>query len=260
MAAGRWWWRAALASLVLAALAAGAAGASGKVHDSDRLIGWLGEVSGLGAGAGADEGDAEPWIETLSWAPRAFVYHGFASDAECDALIAAAGPLLDEAGGGGPVAVHDADPALMRRVAEWAQVPEENAEALLVRRYGAGDELGPHVDYKDVPESERKLAGAQRVASVFIYLADVPDGDGGETAFPDASPPAQRPVAAADAPSACARGKLHVAPRKGDALLVWHMSLLGREDPKSRHQGCPVAHGEKWVAVRHLRMGQFRGA
>lgn len=34
------------------------------------------------------------WIETMSWKPRAFVYHGFLSEQECDHIIALATPLM----------------------------------------------------------------------------------------------------------------------------------------------------------------------
>lgn len=43
----------------------------------------------------ADSGDVgAPWIETISWVPRAFIYHGFLSHAECDHLIGLALPKV----------------------------------------------------------------------------------------------------------------------------------------------------------------------
>lgn len=37
---------------------------------------------------------SEPWIETLSWKPRAFLYHNLLSDAEADHLINKAKPFV----------------------------------------------------------------------------------------------------------------------------------------------------------------------
>jgi prolyl 4-hydroxylase len=32
-------------------------------------------------------GEQEPWLEQLSWHPRAWLYHGFMSREECEHLI-----------------------------------------------------------------------------------------------------------------------------------------------------------------------------
>lgn len=37
---------------------------------------------------------SEPWIETLSWKPRAFLYHNLLSEAEADHLIHVAKPFV----------------------------------------------------------------------------------------------------------------------------------------------------------------------
>ena len=58
-------------------------------------------------------------------------------------------------------------------------------------------------------------------------------------------------------PSACAAGKLHVAPRKGSALLFWSVDPTGHDDPKSLHGGCAVDRGEKWTATKWLRHGPY---
>ena len=38
---------------------------------------------------------ATPWIEALSWRPRAFLYHNFLSLEECDHIIAVATPSME---------------------------------------------------------------------------------------------------------------------------------------------------------------------
>ena len=40
----------------------------------------------------------QPWIEVVSWKPRAFVYHGFLTHSECDHIIALATPRLTRSG------------------------------------------------------------------------------------------------------------------------------------------------------------------
>jgi len=32
-------------------------------------------------------GEFEPWIETVSWKPRVFLYHNFLTQAECDEVL-----------------------------------------------------------------------------------------------------------------------------------------------------------------------------
>lgn len=36
----------------------------------------------------------DSWIETLSWKPRAFLYHGFISDEEADHVVSVATPMI----------------------------------------------------------------------------------------------------------------------------------------------------------------------
>jgi prolyl 4-hydroxylase len=52
--------------------------------------------------------------------------------------------------------------------------------------------------------------------------------------------------------SACAQQGVAVKPRKGDALLFYDLLETGRPDFASRHQGCPVARGEKWTATKRI--------
>jgi hypothetical protein len=40
---------------------------------------------------------------------------------------------------------------------------------------------------------------------------------------------------------------LVVAPKRGDALLFYSQTPLGKLDPQSYHGGCPVIKGEKWA-------------
>ena len=42
------------------------------------------------------EDSSEPWIEQLSWSPRAYLYRGFLTKAECEHLMSEATPLLEK--------------------------------------------------------------------------------------------------------------------------------------------------------------------
>ena len=43
-----------------------------------------------------NENEGGMWIETMSWAPRAFVIHNFLTDFECEHVISTAEPQLQE--------------------------------------------------------------------------------------------------------------------------------------------------------------------
>jgi hypothetical protein len=50
----------------------------------------VGDVTGgieMGQEGAAGEARWRQWVETISWKPRAFVYHNFLSHAECDHLV-----------------------------------------------------------------------------------------------------------------------------------------------------------------------------
>lgn len=102
---------------------------------------------------------------------------------------------------------------------------------------------------------------------MLLYLSDVEEG--GETIFPkgkfvhgDPGTPNYDHESASKKPgvSKCAHGKLHVKPRRGDALLFWSTSLNGHEDEASLHGGCPVIKGSKWTATKWMRVGPYLSA
>lgn len=95
------------------------------MDDSERLIGWRGEISQDGGGAGlrgnrdsatgGSDTDTGPIldvtdgipppgvlhpvpsrIEQVSWAPRAYLYHNFLTSAECDYMIQKATPKMQK--------------------------------------------------------------------------------------------------------------------------------------------------------------------
>lgn len=191
--------------------------------------------------------------------PQVVVFGDVLSARECEELIARARDRLTRS----QVVTHDgqdsalsdyrtsegtwfprgADPfieRLERRLAALMNWPVENGEGLQVLRYGVGAEYRPHHDYfaPDKPSSAlHTAAGGQRIATLVIYLNDVPAG--GETIFPDAH--------------------LSVAPQRGAAVYFRYANARGQLDPLSLHGGSPVREGEKWVMTKWVRERAYGG-
>ena len=187
--------------------------------------------------------------------PRLVVFGGLLSDDECDALVAAAAPRTErsetvviETGGNEVNASRTSEgmffgrgetPLCQRieaRIAALLHWPLVNGEGLQVLRYRPGAEYKAHHDYFDPaqPGMAPVLArGGQRVATLVIYL-NTPE-QGGGTTFPDVA--------------------LEVAPIKGNAVFFSY----DRPHAVTRtlHAGAPVLAGEKWVATKWLREGEF---
>ena len=144
------------------------------------------------------DGDV-PWIEQISWSPRAQVYHNFLTPEECDHLVEMARPRMSVAsvvdkktGASKPSDVRTstghfirrAEDAVVRRIEEriaaFAMVPVDHGEGIQILRYERGQKYDPHFDY--FTDDENVKHGGQRVATVLMYLSDVERG--GETVFP----------------------------------------------------------------------------
>jgi prolyl 4-hydroxylase len=203
---------------------------------------------------------AEFAIETLSEKPRVYVIRNFLSDKECDHLMTLSTPylerstVLDETGGNeiglldGRRSSYGAflppelfDPVVWQiesRIAKLTKYPVENGESIQVLRYLKGGEYQPHFDYfhRHTEGGAAALTrGGQRVATVIMYL-HAPEA-GGETIFP--------------------RAKISIIPEKGMALLFYNCRENGMEDPLTFHGGSPVKAGEKWIATKWIRQGEF---
>ena len=187
--------------------------------------------------------------------PRIVVLGGLLSDAECDQIIALAGPRMarsetvDNLTGGSEVNVARTSRGMFfergetgvidrveRRVAAMLDWPVQNGEGLQVLHYKPGAEYKPHYDYFDPvhPGSASILKrGGQRVGTLLMYL-NTPKKGGGTT-FPDVG--------------------VEVAPIKGNAVFFSYDRA--HVDTKSLHGGAPVIEGEKWVATKWLREREF---
>ncbi|MBS0620041.1 MAG: 2OG-Fe(II) oxygenase [Verrucomicrobia bacterium] len=199
-----------------------------------------------------------PQIKVLSWTPRVFLVENFLTPFECDHMIKEAKPQLARStvvssnSGDGELTdartsrgmffqTNSSDLVLRgieKRIAQITMLPIENGEGIQVLNYGKGQQYLPHYDYFDSSEPGGAICynrGGQRIATVVMYLADTPKG--GETIFPKAN--------------------LSVKPIKGNAVIFYNCTPDGIEDPLSLHGGAPVLEGEKWIATKWIRVGEF---
>lgn len=105
-------------------------------------------------------------------------------------------------------------------------------EALTVIRYECGQFLAPHFDANRAADAEDGHRGGQTLATLLIYLNDVPSG--GETRF--------------------TRLGLDLAPSAGAACLFFPADANGVFDDRLEHEGRPLqadaasSPREKWIA------------
>ena len=119
-----------------------------------------------------------------------------------------------------------------KRFAAIAQRSPRSMEDLQILRYTKGQEYKPHFDFFNVKTAAgRKIIedGGQRVATLVVYLADVPTG--GATVFPKL-------------------GGFQVRPNLGDAVYFEYPN----KELLSLHGGTPVmGSGVKWTATQWWR-------
>ena len=105
-------------------------------------------------------------------------------------------------------------------------------EPLHVLRYRPGQQYRPHHDAHALAPVEKR-----RVATALVYLNDAYEG--GETHFPEIG--------------VTVRGAV------GDLLIFQNLTAEGEPDPRMTHAGLPVTRGEKWLATRWIRVGDYFG-
>ncbi|XP_067623244.1 uncharacterized protein [Eurosta solidaginis] len=114
---------------------------------------------------------------------------------------------------------------MLRDLRDISGLDVTRCEKLQVANYGLGGHYEPHWDF--YLTSERIPEGlGNRMATAIFYLTEVEQG--GATAFPYLN--------------------VAIKPKKGNVLFFYnlHRSLAG--DYRTRHGGCPVLKGSKWIA------------
>ena len=185
----------------------------------------------------------------LSDIPIVHAVPGFASEAECQWLIALAEPQLERAivynspEGVDPgrsnrsslFSFANADvivEMIRHRIARQLGAPLACLEMSQALHYSVGQEFVLHCDFLDPQAMRDEIArNGQRVATVLVYLNE--DFEGGETSFP--------------------RLGINHRGGTGDALVFGSLDAAGRPDPRSQHAGCPPTNGEKWVFSQWVR-------
>ena len=199
--------------------------------------------------------DKKFWIEQLQTSPNLLYLHNFMTEEECDHIITRGRDRIEpsttvdpETGelkrvdartssstyfmlGDGPIIS-----GIEQRIADITRIPIPNGEGMQILNYQVGQGYLAHFDFFDplLKGSEVVLAfGGQRVATCIMYLSDVPEDGGGETAFPERD--------------------IKIRPKKGDAILFYNVLPDGQVDRMSLHASLPLLVGEKWVATKWLR-------
>lgn len=120
---------------------------------------------------------------------------------------------------------------IMRRVHYATNMNMKYSEPLQVMNYGVGGNYEAHFDHATPPNTYNifhPYAWGNRIATVLLYLSDVEKG--GETVFTSTSP-----------------GIIANAVKGGS--VVWYNLLRnGQSDERTKHAGCPVLLGEKWIS------------
>ena len=190
---------------------------------------------------------ATPQPQALSTDPLIMAVPGIATAAECQWLIAAAGPRLRAA----EVYQHGVDPGrtnrfapfsfahqdlisevFRTRIAQALGAPQECLEVSQVLHYAVGQEFVLHCDFLDPRALGEEIArNGQRIVTVLIYLNE--DFEGGATSFP----------------------RLGIEHRgaTGDALMFRNVDRAGQPDPRTQHAGSAPSSGEKWVFSQWVR-------
>ncbi|XP_075161943.1 uncharacterized protein LOC142234657 [Haematobia irritans] len=184
-------------------------------------------------------------IEDLNEDPFVMVIHDIISNDQAETIKKLAEPLLERSlvrntGGTGAgsglvrnyriskqawlqYSDHRYMEKLLRDLQYATGLQTSSSEALQVANYGIGGHYEPHLDHFSTGVTAEH---SNRISTSIFYLSDVEQG--GATAFPYL--------------------KIAVRPTKGSVLFWYnlHRSLDG--DYRTRHAGCPVLKGSKWIA------------
>jgi len=190
-----------------------------------------------------------PGLKRIHDKPPIYIVENFLTADECKTLIEVASPLLQRskthaaAGseatkGRTSLTCHLSKsaypcPVLLQKIQALTNKPYGHMELPQVARYASSQRYVEHYDGVD-PHTEAGrsfcASGGQRVATVLVYINDVPDG--GATRFK--------------------RLDLEVKPVKGNALIFFPGFMNGELDTEVLHAGMPAVD-TKWVSQVWIR-------
>lgn len=127
---------------------------------------------------------------------------------------------------------------LQQRMATYAGLPLDHAEAMVLLRYGPGQEYKPHRDYLPPSHFTATARGGsgQRLRTVIAYL-NSPEA-GGATAFPLL--------------------ETEIKAQQGHVLCFDNLRANGQLETASLHAGLPVIQGLKWICTLWMREQKHR--
>uniref|UniRef100_A0A069DMS4 procollagen-proline 4-dioxygenase n=1 Tax=Clytia hemisphaerica TaxID=252671 RepID=A0A069DMS4_9CNID len=187
-------------------------------------------------------------VEHLYNEPGLTMYHDLLRDWEIDAVKEKARPLLKRA------TVHDPKTGelvfadyrisksawlkpemdqianhVINKVGDVINLDMRYSESLQVQNYGLAGQYEPHFDHSTVrtPKQFKELGG-NRIATMLLYMSEVERG--GATIFVNTGP------------------GVAIWPEKGAGVFWYNLLRNGDGDKKTRHAGCPVLVGHKWVS------------
>ncbi|XP_052388567.1 prolyl 4-hydroxylase subunit alpha-1-like [Carassius gibelio] len=184
-----------------------------------------------------------PVKEEVEWdEPRIIRYHDIISDREIEILKNISRPLLSRSlttegvskdrSSQGVFLMEDniVVARISQRIENITGLSKKSAESLFVQNYGIRGRYEPHYDESGYENG--------RIATFLIYMSDVEIG--GATVFPDVG--------------------VVLKPKKGSAVFWFNLRKNGNVDLNTKHAGCPVLRGNKWVANKwiHVFGQEFR--
>ncbi|CAB9510690.1 Probable prolyl 4-hydroxylase [Seminavis robusta] len=152
---------------------------------------------------------------------------------------------------------------------------EGHSDGLQILRYNTTKAYTAHMDWidddgKQDHDYNSAGKGGNRYATILLYMTDLKDGDGGETAFVNAMPASENAPSYNEALTelrssqqatlfkknsweekmvARCRSSLAVQPNSARAVLFYSQHPNGEPDKASLHGGCPVVSSTpKWAA------------
>ncbi|CRK96752.1 CLUMA_CG010007, isoform A [Clunio marinus] len=120
---------------------------------------------------------------------------------------------------------------ISQRIEHMTGLSMTTSEGLQIQNYGIGGHYVPHWDHQIQEAVQYDDGLGNRVATTLIYFTDVEKG--GYTVFPYL--------------------KVRIPAVKGSAAFWYNLKENGQGDYRTRHAGCPVLIGSKWVANKWIR-------